>query len=400
MDLPHGWTTNTWMISATLMVALGGLACGSGTGSSGVDAAVSATDAAALTGVIDSARAVDTVRDMAAVPADASARPDLGGDGPRTGAWVTVLAKDQISARSIVVDKQNIYWLDFGTRGAHDGALRKVSLSGGKPVTLVDGLDVPSALAVDANNLYWGSPSTTTNIGIEVAGTGSLMKVAIAGGPPTALATGLYWLGSIAVDAEYVYWTGSDGGVLNSSGTVMKVPIAGGDPTLIAKGQISPKWIKVVDKTLYWGNMGNNPDNIGTVMSFLLPDNGLTEIAKANTLLAAMDVWGNKIYYGTYGSGGVIYSFNPDGATSAPLVPSVPVLARMKVDGSGIYYTAGGNLWRVGLEGGPVMDIQPHPTIFEQGRDPSLAMLAVTDMAFDETTIYFAGDRLIWKMPK
>ena len=57
---------------------------------------------------------------------------------------------------------------------------------------------------MDATSIYWTAGTAS----------GTVMKVALGGGNPTTLASGLKSFG-IAVDATSVYWT-------NSSGTVMK----------------------------------------------------------------------------------------------------------------------------------------------------------------------------------
>jgi hypothetical protein len=74
------------------------------------------------------------------------------------------------------------------------------------------------------------------------------MKVPLAGGTPTTLASGQMMPLDLAVDATSVYWTDSTGG------TVMKVPLAGGTPTTLASGQSSPDYIAVDGTSVYWTN--------------------------------------------------------------------------------------------------------------------------------------------------
>ena len=73
------------------------------------------------------------------------------------------------------------------------------------------------------------------------------MKVPLAGGAPTVLATGADPLG-IAVDGVSVYWT--DYG----TGTVASIPLGGGAPTLLAAGQSGANGICQDATSLYWAD--------------------------------------------------------------------------------------------------------------------------------------------------
>jgi hypothetical protein len=113
------------------------------------------------------------------------------------------------------VDATSVYWTNEG------GAVMKVALDGGTPVTLASGQRVPNAIAVDATGVYW------TNYD---AGVGAVMKVGLDGGTPVTLAAGQPGPNAIAVDATSVYWTNEgthDTTVwpvtYNVDGTVMKV---------------------------------------------------------------------------------------------------------------------------------------------------------------------------------
>jgi hypothetical protein len=123
----------------------------------------------------------------------------------------------------------------------------KVALSGGTPVILAATPVGPGGIAVDAASIYWSVNNT-------------VMKMPLGGGTPTVLATvrqgmlggrGLVQIYGLVIDASFAYFAA----VLEDSfghAAVMKVPLAGGEPTVIASDQ-AYVWAIAIDSThAYW----------------------------------------------------------------------------------------------------------------------------------------------------
>ena len=168
----------------------------------------------------------------------------------------------QTIALGIAVDGTNIYWTS-----PTGSTVMKVPLAGGKPTTLASGQSSPSAIAVDATNVYW----TNSN-------GGTVMTVPLGGGTPTALALGQANPNAIAVDATNVYWTNK--GTLKNNwgdGAVMKAPLAGGPSTPIASNQDTPAAIALDAGNVYWTNWGTTA--LGTVMKVPLAGGAPTTLA-------------------------------------------------------------------------------------------------------------------------
>jgi hypothetical protein len=123
----------------------------------------------------------------------------------------------------LAVDAQFIYWLDQGTYGGTDGAVKKVPLCGGAVVTLASTLPWPDALALDATDVYWANGTGRD---------GAILKVAKSGGAVTTLATQVYASG-LAVGGSYAYW-----GTIPTM-AIFRVPVAGGATEVVVPGNDS-----------------------------------------------------------------------------------------------------------------------------------------------------------------
>jgi hypothetical protein len=141
----------------------------------------------------------------------------------------------------IAVDSTSLYWTEFG----NPVNILKVSLAGGTPTILATG-QVPEGLAVDATSVYW--------VDAGGQGPGSLMKVPRNGGAPQTLATGLDDPTGLAIDADNAYVT--TGFSSTTPGAIVKVPLGGGSVIVLASGLNEPSGIAVDASSVYWTNLG------------------------------------------------------------------------------------------------------------------------------------------------
>ncbi len=93
------------------------------------------------------------------------------------------------------------------------------------------------ALALDANYVYWSG---------KLPGTGTIGRTKRDNSTSGALVNNLTNPTGIAVDGTYVYW------VDNTDGTVSSVPLAGGTVNKLASGQNGPNAIAVDATGIYW----------------------------------------------------------------------------------------------------------------------------------------------------
>lgn len=280
-------------------------------------------------------------------------------------------------------DSSRVYWTEFGDDiGTANGYVKSCPITGCGASTIVyaQGQINPRGIAVDSQNVYWGSASYG-------AANGAIWSCAIGGcAAPTRLASASIPYG-VTVDATYVYWVDNDDGsvhriikpdngdrviydggdypsgfpidepqqcvsdgtsvfVNDFTGDVYRVPIAGGDPVLMASGSQGGGWPLAIDSTyVYFGDSGDlfrmlktSGFTTGTVIASGIPD-------PDNIVL---DPTTNTIYWSDWGSGsaddGTIGKVTVDGKNQTILASSLVTPEAVAVSGNYVLWLSNGTL--------------------------------------------------------
>jgi hypothetical protein len=268
---------------------------------------------------------------------EAAAAPESGVDAPEGDApgGIVTLASGQNNPLQIAADSQYVYWTNAGTQASEgrDGAVLRVAVSGGTPVTLWVG---PAfAVALDAARVYW-------------TGGGSVMSLPLQGGTtPTTLVSGQAGgPNAIASDGTSVYWVNSTSNA-NLTSSVRKVAVSGGSPVTLATGLVSPSSVAVDGQNVYWGEGTAAPDVDGgapCVKSLPVGGGSVTTLV-ASTLLSgggpapAVAVHDPDVYaaFQLEGNALGLVRVPTTGGAAVTLAPEVD--GYLAVDGTSAYWT-------------------------------------------------------------
>jgi hypothetical protein len=284
-----------------------------------------------------------------------------GGNGavmkvPLAGGTPVTIASSGNFLPAIAVDSTSVYWVDV-----HAGAVMKVPLAGGTPITLASTVDTAGlgrGIAVDANSVYYGTDSFFCPVDGGACDGTVIMKVPLTGGTSVTLASGprpsgsATNLGAIAVDATSAYWTTYIGGQFLCDGMVMKVPLSGGTPVTLATGQTCLAWGIAVDSTsVYWRT--TCPTDAGAscedgVMKLPLAGGTATAVASGRNL-GPFAVDSTSVYYWVAGLDTVLFRLMKvplAGGTPVTLVSGPTPLSAIAVDATSVYWWAENGLMK------------------------------------------------------
>jgi hypothetical protein len=259
---------------------------------------------------------------------NAGPTPSCGG----SGVCNYQLATGQNSPLAIAVDATSVYWTNLGTpaNSYEDGAVVKVALSGGTPLTLASGREEPTTIAVDATSVYWS----------DVSGGGSVMKVALNGGSPVTLAAP-YAPTRIAINAGGVFWSNQ---VTANNTDILSIPLTGGMPTTLVPAVDNAQGVPLVANStdVYWAGESVGAVSVGGGTPETLAQ-GPYDIPPNLAIDAT------SLYWAGHGDG--VQKLALSGGTPVTLVPTNQA-EFVAVDASSIYWTQANAIVKAALTGG------------------------------------------------
>jgi hypothetical protein len=283
-------------------------------------------------------------------------------------------------SQAIALDATNVYWTSYNV-GNEIVSVMKVPLAGGTPTILATQASVGSfSMAVDGTSVYW-----TGDVVAGCCAADAVMKVALGGGMPTTLGSGPSGENpfGVAVDATSIYWT-------DQTGRVVKVALGGGTPTTLASNG-GFGGIAVDATSVYWvaGDVMQVPLGGGTTTTLARGPGGIGSVIAIDSTSA---YW---TYPGTSAStsDGKVMKVPLAGGTPTTLASNQSYPEAIAVDSTSVYWTnAGttGSVMKVPLGGGVL-------TTLASGTSPQ-------GIAVDATSVYWtvlgAGGAVMKLTPK
>ncbi len=246
------------------------------------------------------------------------------------GAGPTVYTSSQINPRGIAVDSQNVYW-GSASYGFVVGAIWSCPIGGCTSPTKLASADIPFGVAVDATYVYWADNDDNTVH--RVAKTNGTDTVLYDAGSSVFIAAA-----QCSVDNAFVY-------VSDRNNTVARVPVTGGEPVVITSGP-RPGYFGITNDTtsVYFGEAGQI-----FAASKTSTDGGVALASNVPWPVGlARDTSTGALYWADYGSGvvndGTVGRVGIDGGGETVLASSLTSPQGVTVSGSSVFWISWGTL--------------------------------------------------------
>jgi hypothetical protein len=264
----------------------------------------------------------------------ANSARDAGGEVKPQPPEATLLTSGQNVPRDLHVDGDNLYWLNEGIRTEGKPGVFKMNKAGGEVVTLTEARGV-YAIAVDADNVYYLVPEAL-----------ELRKVPKSGGKSEVLASNVEQLRAMTLDADSVYFAGSQG--------IFKVAKAGGPMKEVALEVQLPDVLGSDDAFLYWYSQMSGK------VARLAKRGGSPKAVVSDDLhtLHTFFIDGNEIFF-SYGSEKKmeIHRTGKAGGKIATVVSGQDPATDFAVDATHIFWSTGEQIFKAPRSGGEAVKV-------------------------------------------
>jgi hypothetical protein len=375
------------LVGALPLLLIG--ACGPSAGQPKASPVPGTATAAASALVPAPPRATETKRPLS----QQAAAPRTGTDAVPEDRSI-VVAAGQAGPTKIALTDSAIYWIDEGNGDEGSGSIMKVAKAGGPITALATHQVTPLGLAVDGASVFWTSRGPSGSL-TDVRAVGSVLSVALAGGSIRTLASHRPCPDAIALGAADVFFT-ERGLTDGKSASVSKVAKMGGQVSLVHGEVRNPGGLVVDGSRIYWSSGGScesvngaPSDTNGAIYSADLRAGAPKTLASGLRCPEGITLDDAAIYF-TSMEDGAILRLDKNGGVARVVAQDAKGARYVAVDAATIYWAnqVTGAIRRQAKAGGA-------PETLAVSKDPA-------GLAVDETFVYFTDSSagVVMKRPK
>jgi hypothetical protein len=299
---------------------------------------------------------------------------------------------------AIAIDAANVYWVDSAL-----GTVNAVPSCGGATKTLVttsalgSSTLIPAGIAVQGGDVYFTTQDPWNPDGND----GAVWKVPVAGGTPTRLVQDLDRPGPIVVTAATMVWINS-WKTFSADGQILQAPLDGRSMTVLASAQNGPLALAFGGGTAVWTISGYVDSERGSIVETPVGGGVVDGIVAGLGVPVGVAVEGTYVYWVDQGDPNVANSgrvmktpLDPKAAADPIKLVSGGAPQGIAVDAAHVYFTdsQSQSVNMVALAGGATTTL-------------ATQQVAPLVMAVDDTNVYWTtvaegvGQGSIMKMAK